>query len=147
MEIKLKFKEWLKRYLWVEIIAILTAVVSGNISQIIFNNLIISAFIATWIDGIAYYGLMAYQDLRLRKKKDKKLKTLSYLKVLRDLLAEFGPAEYFDSVVLRPFFLAITPILVKDYSLAITIGSILASIVFYIPTIIGYETRKLIFKD
>jgi len=145
--IKRKLDEWVKRYLWIEIIAILTAVVSGNISQLIFNNLIISAFIATWIDTITYYGLMAYQDLRLRKKKDKKLRSLSYIKVLRNLLLEFGPAEYFDNVILRPFFLATTPYFISDYSIAIIVGSIIASIIFYIPTILGYEIRKSIFKD
>jgi len=145
--IKRKLDEWVKRYLWIEIIAILTAVISGNISQLIFDNLIISAFIATWIDTIAYYGLMAYQDLRLRKKKDKKLKSISYIKVVRNLLLEFGPAEYFDNVILRPFFLATTPYFISDYSLAIVIGSIIASIIFYIPTILGYEIRKLVFKD
>lgn len=144
---KEKAKEWFKRYFFIEITAMLTAVIFGTISQFLFNNVIISAYIATWSDNTVYYSLMSYRELKARKKKDKKLTSIGFLKVLRNMIAEFGPAEYLDSFVIRPFFMAVMLLFIKNDSLAILLGSILANITFYIPVIISYELRKKVFKD
>ena len=144
---KNKLKEWFKRYAIAELISLVFALVFSNLSMLIFNNVIISAFVATWASNIGFYGTIIYKDLKTMKKKEKKLRGMSFLKLARNMLIEFGPAEYLDSFVIRPFYLALFPYLIDNYSLAITIGTILANITYYIPTIFSYEFRKKIFKD
>ncbi len=63
------------------------------------------------------------------------------------MVMEFGPAEYLDSFVIRPFFLAVLPSIIQNYSAAIFIGTLLADFIFYVPTIVSYEFRKKVFKD
>ncbi|HLD05447.1 MAG TPA: hypothetical protein VJG90_07035 [Candidatus Nanoarchaeia archaeon] len=62
--------------------------------------------------------------------------------MFRNLIVEFGPVEYLDSFVLRPFWLAVMPTLISNYTFAIFIGTILADITYYVPTIFFYELRK-----
>lgn len=142
-----KLKEWLRRYAPSHIIAVITAIVVANLAFTLFKNIILSAFLATWSDNIAYYGIIIYRDLKSQKKKDRQLKTTSFLKVARGIIMEFGLAEYLDSFVIRPFYLSIFPYLISNYSLAILIGSMCAEITFYIPTVISYEIKKKIFRD
>ncbi|MFH1575471.1 MAG: hypothetical protein ABIB55_00820 [Candidatus Nealsonbacteria bacterium] len=145
--LKDKLKEWLKRYAFAHIVAVITAVLIANLSHALFKNIILSAFLATWSDNIAYYGIIIYGDLKSQKKKDKQLKTKSFLKVARGIVVEFGPAEYLDSFIIRPFYLSVFPYFIPNYPLAILIGSMCAEVTFYIPTIISYELKKKLFKD
>ena len=142
-----KLKEWLKRYAFAHIIGLIFTILVATLSHILFKNIILSAFLATWSDNIAYYGIIIYGDLKLQKKKDKKLKTKSFLKVARGIVMEFGLAEYLDSFIIRPFYLSVFPHFIPNYSLAILAGSICAEVTFYIPTIISYELKKKIFKN
>jgi len=115
--------------------------------MLLFNNLIIAAYIGTWADNFGYYGIILFKDLRERRKKDKGVKSVGFLKVLRNLTIEFGPAEYLDSFLLRPFYLTVVPLFIPFYNIAIIVGTVLADITFYLPTILGYESRKKVFKD
>jgi hypothetical protein len=144
---KEKIKEWFNRYFFIEVIAMFFAVIGGNLSQLIFDNIVISSYIATWSDNVIYYSLMSYRDLKTRKKKDKKIAISGFFKVFRNVITEFGPAEYLDSFLIRPFFMATALISINNSSLAFLIGSVAANITFYIPVIISYELRKKVFRD
>jgi len=85
--------------------------------------------------------MITYRDMRGKKK------ISDFLKFLRNAFIEFGPAEYFDSFLIRPFFLAVTPLVVSNYSAAILIGTIPPNLLYYFFTILGYESRKNLFKD
>ena len=145
--IKHKLKEWIKRYGPSQLAAFILAVLGANLGMFLFNNIIIAAYIATWADNFGYYGIILFKDLRNRRKKDKGFKSVGLLKVIRNLTIEFGPAEYLDSFFLRPFYLTVVPLFIPFYNIAIIIGTVLADITFYLPTVLGYESRKKIFKD
>jgi len=142
-----KLKEWFKRYSLAEFIALIIAIIVANLSKFWFGNIILSAFLATWAENIAYYGTIASKDLKSEINKNEKLSFKAIIKTARNMFIEFGPAEYLDSFLIRPFYLTIFPYLISNYSLAILIGTILANITYYIPTIFSYEMRKKIFKD
>ncbi|MCK5333609.1 MAG: hypothetical protein KAJ24_03785 [Candidatus Aenigmarchaeota archaeon] len=144
---KSKLREWFDRYAFTEFIALLIGLAFANIAMHLWNNIIIAAFLATWGDNIGFYGIIIYKDMKLRKKKDKKITFHGVLKVARNTIVEFGPAEYLDSFLLRPFHLASLPYLLSNYSLAIIIGTVLADITYYIPVITSYEFRKKVFRD
>lgn len=144
--IKNKLKEWFKRYALAELTGIVFALIFSNLSIFFFQNTIMAGFIGTWTDNFGFYGVISFMDLNKRRKKNK-LGIVDYLKQLRNIIVEFGPAEYLDSFAIRPFYLSFLPHIIPNYSLAILIGTILADMTYYIPTIVSYELRKKIFKN
>ena len=142
MLLKNKIKGWFIRYSVPLVLATLAALISANIIKSITGNNIIAGIAATWIDNLVFYGYIAFQDL-----KNKPFNFRNLLKHVRNMVIEFGPAEYFDSLLLRPLYLSAFPYFISNYSLAILLGSLAAEISFFIPTIISYELRKKIFKD
>lgn len=145
--IKNKLKEWFRRYALAEFIALILALIFSNLSMLLFGNIILAGFIGTWADNLGFYGIITYMDLREDLKRKGKLKIKDYLIELRNDIIEFGPAEYLDSFVIRPFYLSFLPYIMSNYSFAVIIGTILADITYYIPTVASYEFRKKIFKD
>lgn len=143
---KPKIKAWLKRYIPAEIMASVFSISFAYIAYSITNNLIISAFAGTWGDNLGYYGKIIYSDLQksIKKHDNHKLKYgfKSFIKTLRNLIVEFGPGEFFDSFLIRPFTMWFFPSLFGNLALGILVGKIIADITFYIPTIIMYEIRK-----
>ncbi len=141
---RLKLREWCGRYLIAEFVGLILTILVSNLTFLFFNNLIFSAVLGTWADNLGFYGTIIYRDVKKRKNSTG---MISLVKLFRNVIIEFGPAEYLDSFLIRPFYLTVIPSFISNYSLAIIIGSVLANITYYIPTIIGYETRKKLFKD
>ena len=54
--IKLKVKEWLKRYLLSEIVGTIAAVSAASIANLFFENLIFVAYIAALAEAIGFYS-------------------------------------------------------------------------------------------
>ncbi len=144
-----KLNEWFNRYALAEFVGLIFALIFSSISMLLFGNIVLSAFVATWAENFGFYGIIVYRDLNQRKKlkNGKKLEIADYAKQLRNAVMEFGPAEYIDSFAIRPFLLSVLPLLIPNYALAILVGSLLANITYYIPTIASYELRKKTFKD
>ena len=145
--VKKKITEWIKRYGFAEFIGLIFALVLSNISMLIFRNIIISGFVGTWSDNLGFYGTIIYKDIKQRRKLNKKHTKKDLLIQIRNLVIEFGLAEYLDTFLIRPFYLIFFPSIISNYSLAIIIGTILADITYFIPTIISYEFRKKFLKN
>lgn len=141
-----KLKEWFARYSLAELIGVVFSLIFSNLSMLFFGNLILSGFIGTWTENLGFYGTIIFRDIKERKKA-KKLSMRDYVLQLRNLIVEFGPAEYLDSFLIRPFYLIFFPYVISNYSLAILIGTILADVTYFIPTIVAYEFRKKMFKN
>lgn len=141
-----KLKEWFARYSLAELVGVVFSLIFSNLSMLFFGNIIIAGFIATWTENLGFYGTIVFRDIKERKKA-KKLSMRDYVLQLRNLIVEFGPAEYLDSFLIRPFYLIFFPYVILNYSLAILVGTILADVTYFIPTIIAYEFRKKMFKN
>jgi len=135
---KTKIKNWIKRYGPAEIFGLIGAVSGGMIANILFKSFIITALGGTWGENLGYYGSIIIKDFKKQK---------NFFKILRNLLIEFGPAEYFDSFLIRPFSLYIFPKLLNNLPLGLVIGKFAADFLFYIPTIITYELKNKFLKD
>lgn len=142
-----KLKEWIKRYLPAEIFAIIGAIIGGVLAHILSENLFVTAISATAAENIGFYGQILYVDLRERKIKDEKITFLGSLKVLRNIILEFGVAEYIDSLLIRPAAMYYFPQLIDNIPVGILIGKLVADVTFYIPTVIAYELRKRYVRD
>jgi len=141
-----KLREWFKRYAFAEFLASVFTIVFSNIAMGFFGNYIVAGFVGTWADNLGFYGVITYRDLKA-KGKNKKITSANFFRFLRNMIVEFGPAEYLDSFIIRPFYLSVFPYFIDNYTLAIFIATILANITYYIPTIISYEFRKKVFKE
>ncbi len=142
-----KIKEWLVRYLPAEIVAIIGAMIGGLATHYFFDNPVITALGGTWGENIGYYGQILYADLKSRKEKDEKITPAGVLKVLRNVIVEFGPGEYLDSFVIRPAAMYFFPQATGNVALGLLLGKLSADVTFYLPTIFAYEFRKKVFKD
>jgi len=142
-----KFWEWLRRYVYPLIFATLAEIISAIFVYYLFRNLILSAVIATIAGNVIFYFTLAYRDIKQRKSEDKKITIISVFKVARNLIIEFGPAEYLDSYISRPFLLVICPMFITPYFLGATVGSIMAEIFYVVFVLSSYEFRKKLLKD
>lgn len=144
---KSKLKEWLKRYLPANLISLILTVVSFKLTFIFTNNLILASFVGAIIgDNIGYYGTIVVRDLiadhKLHKDLNLKYTYKSFLKIVRNLILEFGFSEILDSYLIRPVILYFCSILINNQTFGLIIGKYLADFIFYIPTIFAYELRK-----
>ena len=134
-----KVKEWFHRYFWAEVLA--------NIFSIIFAfggrsfHPLIIGYLGAIGDNVGFYGTIGFKDYRARFKKEG-FNIKSFFKTTRNILIEFGPAEYLDSFILRPFFIALFPLYIENFVLAVFLANMVANVTFYIPTIFSYEMRK-----
>ena len=143
---KPKIKEWLNRYLIAELISIVFAMLSAFLADILLHNPIVTALAATWMSNVGFYGTIVYKDIKAKKKLHGKITLQIYIKTFIGLIVEFGPAEYLDTVLIRPIALYIFPILFGSLSWGIFIGIMAANITYYLPVILSYEMKKKYLK-
>lgn len=139
-------KEWIKRYLPAEIISIIVTLISSVLTFKITQNNLTTALVGTWVGNFGYFGTILLTDV-FKTNRDLALKNKSYtLKTfglnVRALFVEFGIAEFFDSLFVRPTLMYYFPIWVSDISLGVIIAKFAADITFYVPAIIAYELSK-----
>jgi hypothetical protein len=143
---KEKLIEWIRRYGLAEIISLISTLVSSWLTFEYTKSNITTAFVATWIGNIGYFGTILIQDILLAIKQlhkvEKKYSLETFYKNIRALFVEFGIAELFDSIFIRPALLYYFPILIGNRTLGVIIAKFAADITFYVPTIISYELSK-----
>jgi len=143
--IKCKLKEWLRRFLPAEIGGTIMAMFASYITYFYTGNKVFAAYAGTLGNNIGFYAPVILHDSNILRKKlekeHKKFTFWAFLHLLKKMLLEFGPAEILDSFFIRPFFLFIFPVLLKNYPVGILVGKIVADVVFYIPVIISQELQ------
>lgn len=141
-----KIKEFSKRYLPAEIVGTLTAIGAASIVHVFSDNPVFIAYIATLGEAVGFFSTIFIQHFIAYSKKHKKENTQfsfsDISKIISHVFLEFGPAEIIDSLVLRPFFMYLFPLLVRNFTLGILLGKIAGDITFYLMVIISYEMQK-----
>lgn len=146
-----KIKDWIKRYAVAEIISLTLTVLSAWLAFKLTNSKITTALVGTWVGNIGYFGTILTTDILQAKKqlktigKDYSLET--FYKNVRALLVEFGIAELFDSLFIRPALMYYLPIWLNNLSVGVVLAKLLADITFYIPAIVSYELSKKKWRD
>lgn len=143
---KNKAKEWIKRYLPAEIISIVVTLVSSVLTYKLTNSNLTTALVGTWVGNIGYFGTILLSDVygtsKALKLKNRPYTFKTFGLNIRALFIEFGIAEFFDSLFVRPTLMYYFPIWVNDISLGVIIAKFAADITFYVPAIIAYELSK-----
>jgi len=125
--------EWLWRYLPLEIIATITALMGAGLVSLVTSNQVALAFAGTWGENIGFYGYAAWRDYRTHQ---------GFLRLAGHMLVEFGPAEALDSFVVRPACMYLGQQMTGSLGWGIALGKIAADVVFYVLVIASYELKK-----
>ncbi len=145
--IKRKIKEWIKRYLPAEIAGTITAVSVAGITHMFYVNPVITAYSGSLGEAIGFYSTIFIQNILIVYKKKKteniKFSFLNFPKIITNIVLEFGPAGLLDGLFLRPFFMYLFPIYLKNFPLGILVGKIAGDFTFYILVILSYELKQL----
>lgn len=144
---KQKILQWIKRYGLAEILAVIGALVGAFVINFLFRKPVLTALGGTWGENLFYYGTIVSNDLYKLYQKHGRISFISFMKTVRNLVVEFGPGEYLDSLLVRPFAMYFFPKLLNSLPLGIIVGKFAADFIFYIPTIIAFELRKKVFTD
>jgi len=143
-------KEWLKRYLFAEILSSALTIAAALLAYRFTNNRVATAIIATWAGNISYFGYILYKDIAHTRKSlsasGKAYTLYTFGKNVRALAVEFGPAELLDSFVVRPVLMYYLPVLVGSLAIGTILAKFSADITFYLPAIISYELSKEKFR-
>lgn len=146
-----KIREWLKRYGLAEVISLSLTVVSSWLTFKFTQNKITTALVGTWVGNIGYFGTILIEDILLANRQlqviGKRYSVETFLKNVRALFVEFGVAELFDTLFIRPTLMYYIPIGIGDLSWGVIIAKFAADITFYIPAIISYELSKKRLRD
>lgn len=130
---KAKLTEWLRRYLPLEIIATVTALMGAGLVSLVTSNQVALAFAGTWGENLGFYGFAAWRDYRTHQ---------GLLRTAGHMVVEFGPAEALDSFVVRPTCMYLGQELTGSLGWGIALGKLAADGVFYVLVIASYELKK-----
>ena len=108
-----------------------------------FGSIVGSALFGSIVQTVVFYGVIVYRDVRYPPHRTRhRFSAWHFLNMARNLVVEFGPAEYLDTFLIRPFWFSVLPTLIPNYPFALFLGTIAADISYYLPVICAYELRK-----
>ncbi len=147
---KKKLVEWVKRYLPAEIVSIILTLISSVLAYKFTSSHLTTALIGTWVGNIGYFGTILLTDI-FQTNRALAYKNMPYtykilIQNIRALIVEFGLAEVFDSLFVRPMLMYHFPIWLGNISIGILLAKFTADITFYIPAIVAYELSKKKFR-
>jgi hypothetical protein len=141
---KSNFKEWFNRYKYAELASTSAALTTSLFSKI-YSGLT-TAYLITFAEYLAFYSVIVFSSYKKLAKQNKlsgkKTSTSEILKLLKNLILEFGYPAFLDFLIIRPFCMYWMPILFGNYFFGIIFGKISADLCFYCFTIINYELIK-----
>jgi hypothetical protein len=128
-----------------EIAATACSLAGGVGTAAITSNGAVIAYAATWAENVGFYGCALVREAR----RNLGTAPLSFASVkpallpsARSLVAEFGPAEVFDSFVLRPACMYLLPKLTGHLAVGLLLGKVLADGAFFGIAIIAFEWNR-----
>ncbi len=142
-------KDWIARYLPLEILATTTALIGGLLAALVTSNAVAIAYVATWAENVGYYGLAFAREMTASRafadegSQSPPSPIMGRIwRALTNLVMEFGPAEMLDSFVMRPFCIYMATSLIGNLGIGILFGKLAADVAFYALAVIAYEFRK-----
>jgi hypothetical protein len=141
---KVQFKEWFDRYKYAELAATTAALLGSQFSRL-FSGLT-TAYLITLMEYFAFYGViisMAY--IQLAEKNEDLEKQTSFnnlLRIVKNLVLEFGYPAFLDILLVRPSCIYWLPIFTGNALTGTMAGKLCADFIFYFLSIVNYEWMK-----
>jgi len=133
-----RLEVWLRRYLPAELLSLPAGFIGGMAGSALFDSLAAAAAGATLGEVSGFYCSIIARDLhanaglgRLR----------GVVVTARNAVLEFGPAEWLDTLVIRPAALMAALTITGNLLLGLAIGKLVADALFYAPTVVAFELR------
>ena len=140
-----RVKRWLRRYGPAEITGIVTALLGSYVAHTLTGNEIAAAFGGSLGETLGFYGVIVGREIRTDALAARAARVpygaRAWLATAANLLIEFGPAEIFDTGIIRPLTMGLGTRLLGR-ALGIPLGKIAADVTFYVPVILIYEWRR-----
>ena len=142
--------EWVARYLPLEVLGTLAAVAGSWLAYEAGGSIVVAAVAGTLAEGVGYYALVVVRGIRghLASPRVARLGgraprlALAILLTLRGMLAEFGPAEVLDTVLVRPALLVAAAAWLGPNPTGWLVGKLAADVVFYVVAIASFELGR-----
>ncbi len=140
-----KLYQWLRRYGVAECGGITCALLGSFVVRRVTGNAIAAAYGAAWGESIGYSTVIVGRDFRSAARSAQSNRRAFGLRgaggVVAGLLAEFGPAGFLDTLLVRPFAMGLGARLLGPH-LGVIAGKVAADVFFYAPVIFMYERTK-----
>ena len=143
-----RLREWLVRYGPAECGGLVVAFVASVVARRFVGSTggaVAAAYAAAWGETIGYAGVLIVRDFathtRSARRDNRSLGARDAGLVASGLLAEFGPAGVIDTLITRPFMMALGLRLFGP-ALGVVVGKVAADVLFYVPVIYMFERRK-----
>jgi len=145
-----RVREWVARYLPLEVLGTLAALLGAWLAFGLTDSLILAALAGTVAETVGYYALVVVRGVRAHLTSDRVRRVpsrawrglLAATLALRSLAAEFGPAEVLDTALVRPALMLAVPAAWGGHPAAWLVGKLLADVVFYVVTIVSFELGR-----
>lgn len=119
---------WLRRYLSAEVASLVGLLVAARLGGVLELPGLGTAVLATVVSGVGFYGVLAAQ---VRAEQVRAGVMMPSRRAALLLVAEFGPSELLDSLLVRPSAIWLALTLIPSAGAAVVAGKIAADVVFY----------------
>jgi hypothetical protein len=142
-----KLREWIRRYLPCEIAGTVGELGGAAVAYLATGSLAAAAITATVGAAAGYYAAAyvtavrwSYRDQAYRRWPSRLL--AANLLALRSVAVEFGPAEFIDSLAVRPVAFYTGPLIFDNTIAGWIFGKLVSDLAFYLLAISSYERFK-----
>ena len=143
---KARILDWIRRYLPLEILATVTALIGGMTAAVVTANAVVISYAGAWGENVGYYGYAFAREMRRLSAASPEAPRMGFwarsAATIRGLVWEFGLAELIDSFLARPFCMLAATALLGSLELGIVAGKLAADVLFYAIAIFFYELGK-----
>ena len=140
-----KFFEWLSRYGFAECAGVACALLASFVARRLTTHTIVWAYAGAWGETLGYSGAVIVRDMRaearVARARARRFGVREVRTVATELLTEFGPSGVLDTMLVRPFAMAVGTRLLGPQR-GLVAGKLAADVVFYLPVIFMYERGK-----
>lgn len=129
---------WTRRYLPAELVGTATLFLASWVAGALGAGVVVIAYAAVIGESLGFYAVLGVAVFREQQRLAPALGGLTLLRrTVLLLLAECGPAELLDSLLMRPLVLVLSMYLLPD-GWDLLVGKIIADVVFYLTAGLCY---------
>jgi hypothetical protein len=132
---------WLKRYGPPEVFGTITALLGSFAVFRMTHNSVAAAYGGALGENVGFYGLIVARQILHDRRSSDRYGWRGAAKTIARLLAEFGPAELLDSLLIRPLAMGLATRWLGR-TIGVLAGKIAADVTFYLPVIASYEFQR-----
>ena len=137
-----RVRHWLARYGPPEVLGTITAVAGSFLIYRLTRSDVAAAYGGALGENVGFYGLIVVRQIVNDRRSIRPYGFRGGLRTIGLLLAEFGPAEVLDSLVIRPLAMGLATRWLGGRGIGVIVGKIAADVTFYLPVIASYELQR-----